>query len=30
MLWHMVFGVEQGVEAALSPTHLLLLIGTLL
>jgi hypothetical protein len=30
MLWHTVFGVEQDVEAALSPTHQLLLIGTVL
>jgi hypothetical protein len=30
MLWHTIFGIEQGVEAALSPTHQILLIGTLL
>jgi hypothetical protein len=30
MLWHTVFGIEQGVEAALSPTHQILIIGTLL
>ncbi len=26
-LWHTLFGIEQGVEALLSPTHLLLAIG---
>jgi hypothetical protein len=26
-LWHEVFGIEVGLEALLSPTHLLLLIG---
>jgi hypothetical protein len=27
MLWHISFGVEQGTEALLSPTHLLLALG---
>jgi len=27
MLWHLTFGIEVGVEALLSPTHLLLAIG---
>lgn len=27
MLWHMIFGIEQDLEALLSPTHLLLFIG---
>jgi hypothetical protein len=31
MVWHTVFGIENGLDAALSPTHLLLdLSGTLL
>ncbi|MGH8932613.1 MAG: hypothetical protein ACRDZO_18810 [Egibacteraceae bacterium] len=30
MLWHTIFGIEQGVEAAVSPTHQILLVGTLL
>ncbi len=30
MVWHQVFGIEIGVEALLSPSHLLLLIGGLL
>ena len=30
MLWHTVFGVERGVEAAVSPTHQILLVGMLL
>jgi hypothetical protein len=27
MLWHTLFGVETGVDALLSPTHLVLLVG---
>ncbi len=27
MLWHMTFGVEVGIDALLSPTHLVLLTG---
>lgn len=27
MLWHQVFGIEVGVEALLSPTHLALMLG---
>ena len=27
MLWHIVFGIEVGIEALLSPTHLLLFAG---
>lgn len=27
MLWHIVFGIEENVEALLSPTHLLLAFG---
>lgn len=27
MLWHVVFGVEVGIDALLSPTHLVLLAG---
>ena len=27
MLWHMAFGTEQGFDAFLSPTHLLLVLG---
>lgn len=27
MLWHVRFGIEQGLEALLSPTHLVLLAG---
>jgi hypothetical protein len=27
MLWHVIFGIEVGIEALLSPTHLLLAIG---
>ena len=27
MLWHLAFGVEAGVDALLSPTHLLLALG---
>lgn len=30
MLWHTLFGVEVGVDALLSPTHLILLIGGML
>lgn len=30
MIWHMVFGIEVGVEALLSPTHLLLATGMFL
>jgi hypothetical protein len=31
MIWHTVFGIETGLDAALSPTHLLLVAsGTLL
>ena len=30
MLWHIVFGIEVSIDALLSPTHLLLLIGALL
>ncbi len=27
MVWHEIFGIESGVEALLSPTHLLLAVG---
>ncbi|GAB3930258.1 hypothetical protein GCM10029976_031640 [Kribbella albertanoniae] len=27
MVWHLVFGVEAGVDALVSPTHLVLLVG---
>jgi hypothetical protein len=27
LAWHLVFGVEQGLEALLSPTHLMLMMG---
>ncbi|MBM3256719.1 MAG: hypothetical protein FJY98_00080 [Candidatus Liptonbacteria bacterium] len=27
MIWHTLFGIEEGVEALLSPTHILLAIG---
>ncbi|MBI2467911.1 MAG: hypothetical protein HYV62_08875 [Candidatus Rokubacteria bacterium] len=27
MIWHMLFGIEAGVEALLSPTHLALAVG---
>lgn len=27
MLWHVMFGVETGIDALLSPTHLVLLVG---
>lgn len=30
MLWHQVFGIEESVEALLSPTHLVLMLGGLL
>lgn len=30
MLWHSVFGVEAGLDALLSPTHLVLMSGALL
>jgi hypothetical protein len=30
MLWHTLFGVEVGVDALLSPTHLVLLVGGML
>lgn len=30
MFWHMLFGIEVSVDALLSPTHLLLLVGSLL
>ena len=30
MLWHIVFGIEAGIEALLSPTHLLLATGVFL
>ena len=30
MLWHTVFGIEQGIAAAVSPTHQILLAGMLL
>ena len=30
MMWHIVFGIEVSIDALLSPTHLLLLIGALL
>ncbi len=30
LLWHELFGFEEGIEPLLSPTHLLLLIGGLL
>jgi hypothetical protein len=30
MVWHMTFGVETGVDAVLSPSHLLLCLGTVL
>ncbi|MEV6966257.1 hypothetical protein AB0M47_14170 [Hamadaea sp. NPDC051192] len=30
MLWHTLFGVETGVDALLSPTHLVLLVGGML
>jgi hypothetical protein len=30
MMWHLAFGVEAGIEALLSPTHLVLLTGAFL
>ncbi|GAC1452915.1 MAG: hypothetical protein PVSMB4_13540 [Ktedonobacterales bacterium] len=27
LLWHLAFGIEQNIDAALSPTHLLLALG---
>ena len=30
LLWHQVFGIEQGIAALLSPTHLLLFTGVAL
>jgi hypothetical protein len=30
MLWHIIFGIEVSIDALLSPTHLLLLVGALL
>jgi hypothetical protein len=30
MLWHEIFGIESGVEALLSPTHLILAVGVTL
>ena len=30
MLWHVIFGIEQNVEALFSPTHLLLATGAIL
>ena len=30
MFWHIIFGIEVSIDALLSPTHLLLLIGALL
>ena len=30
MVWHLVFGIEVGIEALVSPTHLLLLTGGVL
>ena len=30
MAWHTVFGIEQGIEALYSPTHLLLFVGATL
>ncbi len=30
MIWHIVFGIEKDIEALLSPTHLLLVIGAAL
>ncbi len=29
-IWHTIFGIEEGIDALLSPTHLLLLVGMLL
>lgn len=30
MIWHLLFGIEVGIEALLSPTHLLLALGGVL
>lgn len=30
LIWHMIFGIEEDIDALLSPTHLLLGIGALL
>jgi hypothetical protein len=30
MIWHIIFGIEVGIDALLSPTHLLLFSGALL
>ncbi|MBP1991492.1 hypothetical protein [Paenibacillus eucommiae] len=30
MIWHLIFGIEQNLTALLSPSHLLLMLGTLL
>src|SRR5688572_19616892 len=30
MLWHIIFGIEQNIEALLSPTHLMLFLGGVL
>lgn len=30
MLWHSRFGIEAGIEALLSPTHLVLALGGML
>jgi hypothetical protein len=30
MIWHTIFGIENGLDTALSPTHLLLVIGATL
>ena len=30
MVWHLVFGIEAGIDALVSPTHLLLLTGGVL
>ncbi len=30
MFWHMIFGIEVSIDALLSPTHLMLLVGALL
>lgn len=30
MFWHIIFGIEVSVDALLSPTHLMLLVGALL
>lgn len=30
MIWHVIFGIEVGLDALLSPTHLVLLVGGIL